>query len=71
MVMFGLGLVCWAFLGSIIFVRLVAHPLMPVGLRPTLAILVAPPAVAGQRLAHHQRRPGRRHRRWGSQGSVS
>lgn len=47
MVMFGLGLVCWAFLGSIIFVRLVAHPLMPVGLRPTLAILAAPPAVAG------------------------
>ena len=27
--------------------RLVAHPLLPVGLRPTLAILVAPPAVAG------------------------
>ena len=47
LVMFGLGLVCWAFLGSIIFVRLVAHPLLPVGLRPTLAILVAPPAVAG------------------------
>ncbi|WP_162246838.1 hypothetical protein [Phycicoccus sp. Root101] len=47
MVMFGLGLVCWLFQGAVIFVRLVGHPPLPIPLRPTLAILVAPPAVAG------------------------
>jgi tellurite resistance protein len=45
-VMFGLGVVCWLVLGSIILARLLFRPLPPDPLLPTLAIEVAPPAVA-------------------------
>jgi tellurite resistance protein len=47
MVMFGYGAVCWLVLGSIILVRLCTAPALPVALRPTIAIEVAPPVVAG------------------------
>ena len=46
-VMFGYGLVCWLVLGSIILARLVTQPMLPLKLRPTLAIELAPSAVAG------------------------
>lgn len=45
--MFGYGLVCWLVLGSIVLARLFTQPMLPVVLRPTLAIELAPPAVAG------------------------
>jgi len=45
--MFGYGTVCWIVLGSIILTRLFTQPALPVGLRTTLAIEVAPPVVAG------------------------
>lgn len=45
--MFGYGLVCWLVLGSIILARLVSQPMLPLKLRPTLAIELAPSAVAG------------------------
>jgi tellurite resistance protein len=45
-VLFGLGLVCWIVLGSIILGRLVLGPPLPGPLVPTIAIEVAPPAVA-------------------------
>jgi tellurite resistance protein len=45
-VMFGLGLVCWIVLGSVILGRLLFRPMLPPPLRPTLAIEVAPAAVA-------------------------
>jgi tellurite resistance protein len=44
--MLGLGAVCWLVLGSIILGRLLFRPLLPGPLLPTLAIEVAPPAVA-------------------------
>jgi tellurite resistance protein len=44
--LFGLGLICWIVLGSIILGRLGLGPPLPVALTPTLAIEVAPPAVA-------------------------
>lgn len=44
--MFGYGMVCWFFLGSIIWLRLFTQPAMPVPLLPTLAIELAPPVVA-------------------------
>ena len=44
--MFGLGLICWLVLGSIILNRLFTRPLPPDALLPTLAVEVAPPAVA-------------------------
>jgi tellurite resistance protein len=44
--MFGLGVVSWLVLGSVIFGRLMVRPLVPVPLQPTLAIEVAPAAVA-------------------------
>ncbi|HEY0812964.1 MAG TPA: hypothetical protein VGE11_06755 [Pseudonocardia sp.] len=46
--MLGLGLICWLVLGSIILVRLLTRPLLPKPLFPTLAIEVAPAAVATQ-----------------------
>lgn len=46
-VMFGYGLICWLVLGSIILARLFTLPMLPLKLRPTLAIELAPPAVAG------------------------
>ncbi|MFF3946861.1 TDT family transporter [Streptomyces sp. NPDC001902] len=45
-VMFGLGVVCWMILGSVIMGRLFFRPLPPPPLLPTLAIEVAPAAVA-------------------------
>jgi tellurite resistance protein len=44
--MFGLGMICWLVLGSIIMGRLLFRPLLPAALLPTLAIEVAPAAVA-------------------------
>lgn len=45
-VMFGLGLICWAIVGSTILGRLIFRPPLPDGLAPTMAIEVAPAAVA-------------------------
>jgi tellurite resistance protein len=45
-VMLGLGMICWLVLGSIILARLLFRPLPPGPLLPTLAIEVAPAAVA-------------------------
>jgi tellurite resistance protein len=45
-VMFGLGMVCWLVLGSIILNRLITRPPLPPPLLPTIAIEVAPAAVA-------------------------
>ncbi len=47
MVLFGYGIICWLTLGAIILLRLVAAPALPPPLRPTIAIMVAPPVVAG------------------------
>jgi tellurite resistance protein len=44
--LFGIGLICWLVLGSIILGRLLLGPPLPVGLTPTIAIEVAPAAVA-------------------------
>jgi tellurite resistance protein len=44
--MFGLGIICWIILGSIILARLLVRPALVTPLIPTLAIEVAPPAVA-------------------------
>ena len=46
-VMFGWGSVCWLVLGSIVLARLFTQPVLPEKLRPTMAIELAPPAVAG------------------------
>ena len=43
---FGVGLICWVVLGSIILNRLFFRPTLPAALIPTLAIEVAPPVVA-------------------------
>ncbi|WP_164842622.1 TDT family transporter [Actinoplanes solisilvae] len=45
--LFGYGVVCWLVLGSILLLRLFVEPRLPVPLRPTMAIEMAPPAVAG------------------------
>jgi tellurite resistance protein len=45
--LFGIGLICWLLLGSVIIMRLFARPPLPPQLSPLLAILIAPPAVAG------------------------
>jgi tellurite resistance protein len=45
-VMFGLGLICWIVMGSIILGRLLFRPMLPQALQPTLAIEIAPAAVA-------------------------
>jgi tellurite resistance protein len=44
---FGIGVVCWLLLGSTILNRLFFRPALPPALVPTLAIELAPPAVAG------------------------
>lgn len=44
--MFGLGVLCWIVLGSLILGRLLFRPMLPPALQPTLAIEVAPAAVA-------------------------
>jgi tellurite resistance protein len=45
-IMFGYGMVCWLILGSLIMGRLLFRPMLPAALVPTLAIEVAPAAVA-------------------------
>jgi tellurite resistance protein len=45
-VMLGLGVVCWVILGSMILGRLFFRPMLPDPLVPTIAIEIAPPAVA-------------------------
>jgi tellurite resistance protein len=44
---FGIGLITWLLLGSIIFNRLFTRPGLPKGLMPTMAIEIAPSALAG------------------------
>jgi tellurite resistance protein len=44
--MFGLGVLCWVIVGSMILARLIFRPPLPDALAPTLAIEVAPAAVA-------------------------
>jgi tellurite resistance protein len=46
-VSFGIGIICWLLLASTILSRLFFRRALPVPLTPTLAIEVAPPAVAG------------------------
>lgn len=43
----GLGVVSWLLIGSVIIARLLFRPRLPAPLTPTLAIEVAPPALAG------------------------
>ena len=45
-VLFGLGMICWLVLGSIMLGRLMVRPLPPAALLPTIAIEIAPAAVA-------------------------
>ena len=45
--MFGIGLLCWLLLGSLVLNRLFFSRALPPALMPTLAIELAPPAVAG------------------------
>jgi tellurite resistance protein len=44
---FGIAAICWFMLGSVIVNRLFLVKMLPVPLRPTLAIELAPPAVGG------------------------
>jgi tellurite resistance protein len=44
---FGIGILCWLLLGSIVLNRLFFRRWLPDALVPTLAIELAPPAVAG------------------------
>jgi len=44
---FGIGIGAWLLLGSPVWTRLFFRPMLPAALVPTLAIEVAPPAVAG------------------------
>ena len=46
LVLYGLGVACWFFFGSIIWLRLLTGATMPAPLQPTFAILLAPPVVA-------------------------
>ena len=48
---FGIGVLCWLLLGSLILNRLFVRQGLPAALVPTLAIEVAPPAVAGNAYA--------------------
>jgi tellurite resistance protein len=58
-VLFGLGVLCWILLGSLILGRLLFRPLLPPALQPTMAIEVAPAAVAIlDWFALHGARPG-------------
>jgi tellurite resistance protein len=45
--LFGIGVLCWLLLGSLILNRLFFTRMLPPALMPTLAIELAPPAVAG------------------------
>jgi tellurite resistance protein len=44
---FGIGILCWVLVGSLLLNRLFFRRLLPAPLMPTLAIEFAPPAVAG------------------------
>lgn len=44
---FGIGMICWVIIGSIVTYRLFVGPPFPAALVPLLAIELAPPAVAG------------------------
>lgn len=44
---FGIGVICWAMLGSLILNRLFFRRALPAALVPTLAIEVSPPALVG------------------------
>jgi tellurite resistance protein len=55
--MLGLGLICWLILGSMIMARLFFRAALPAALAPTMAIEVAPAAVAS--IAYFTLRPGR------------
>jgi tellurite resistance protein len=44
---FGIGVTCWLLVGSTLLHRLFVRPSLPAALVPTLAIELAPPAVAG------------------------
>jgi tellurite resistance protein len=44
---FGIGIICWFLVGSVLLNRLFFRPGLPAPLVPTLAIELAPPAVAG------------------------
>ena len=44
---FGIGIVCWFLLGSIMLNRLLFRPPVPAAFLPTMAIELAPPAVGG------------------------
>ncbi len=44
---FGIGMLCWMMIGSTILNRLFFHRALPPAITPTLAIELAPPAVAG------------------------
>jgi len=44
---FGIGIGAWLLLGSPVWTRLFFRPMLPAALVPTLAIELAPPAVAG------------------------
>jgi hypothetical protein len=46
-VSFGIGVLCWALLGSLVLNRLFFRPRLAGALFPTMAIELAPPAVAG------------------------
>jgi tellurite resistance protein len=46
-VYFGIGAVAWVFMSSVVLNRLFFRPRLPAPLIPTLAIEVAPPAIAG------------------------
>jgi tellurite resistance protein len=48
---FGIGILCWLLLGSLVLNRLFIRPVLPATLVPTLAIEVAPPAVAANAYA--------------------
>jgi len=50
--LFGLGALLWAMIQPLILARIVTGPVLPERLRPTLAILLAPPAVGTVALAH-------------------
>lgn len=46
-VLFGMGVISWVLLGSLLLVRLFFRPMFPAPVVPTLAIEIAPPVVAG------------------------
>jgi tellurite resistance protein len=48
---FGIGMLCWLLLGSLVLNRLFIRPALPAALVPTLAIEAAPPAVAANACA--------------------